>query len=265
MKKKQDSILLPYEEHLNIFRKTIYRILGVCIIFAIIIFCLKDITWKILLAPSEHTFVTYRAIESFIHFFGVDNFSIEKFDVNLIATDLSSQFMIHMTTAIYLGLLCASPYILSELFRFISPALLENEKKYSTYILTIVYLLFLIGLTISYLIIFPISFRFLGTYQVADKVDSMISLKSYISTFTSLTLVMGLLFQLPVIVYILAKKEILNFKLLVKYRKAALFSIVALSAVITPPDIITCILVTLPLYSLYECSIWIAKRVYMSK
>lgn len=260
MGKEQNNRLLTFEGHLSVLRKTLFRILGVSLIISIIIFFFKNVTWKILLAPSEDAFVTYRAIEHVIHLLGIDSFSFENFEVNLIATDLASQFMIHMTTAIYLGLLCASPYILYELFKFISPALLENEKKYSTYILIVIYILFLVGLLISYFIIFPISFRFLGTYQVADKVNSMISLKSYISTFTSLTIVMGVIFQLPVIVYIFAKKSILNFKILVKYRKAALFIIVALSAIITPPDIITCIVVTFPLYGLYECSIWIAKR-----
>lgn len=123
------------------------------------------------------------------------------------------------------------------------------------------YTLFLIGVMMSYLILFPISFRFLGTYTVAEKVSSLISLDSYISTFTSLTLLMGLVFQLPIIVFILAKKDIISYRLLAKYRKVALLLIVAISAIITPPDIMTCILVTLPLYTLYECSILIAKRV----
>ena len=113
----------------------------------------------------------------------------------------------------------------------------------------------------SYFILFPISFRFLGTYNVAEKVNSLISLDSYISTFTTLTLLMGLVFQLPVVIFILAKKEFLSYRLLAKYRKVALFIITAISAIITPPDVMTCILVTLPLYALYECSIWIAKRV----
>lgn len=183
----------------------------------------------------------------------------------MIATDLSSQFMSHMTTAIYLGLLCASPYILYELFCFISPALLENEKKYSVRILIFIYGLFIIGVLMSYFILFPISFRFLGTYNVAEKVNSLITLNSYISTFTSLTLIMGLVFQLPIVIYILAKKELVSFSLLIKYRKMALLIITAVSAIITPPDIMTCILVTLPLYALYECSIWIAKRVYFTR
>lgn len=261
MTKHGNDNLLTYGGHLEVLRKMLFKILGVSIIFTIIIFCYKDITWKLLLAPSEYNFITYKYIEEFAQSLGVSNFHFDKFEVELIATDLSSQFMTHMTTAIYLGLLCASPYILYELFTFISPALLENEKKYSTQLLLTMYTLFLIGVMMSYLILFPISFRFLGTYTVAEKVSNLISLDSYISTFTSLTLLMGLVFQLPIIVFILAKKDIISYRLLAKYRKVALLLIVAISAIITPPDIMTCILVTLPLYTLYECSILIAKRV----
>ena len=265
MAKQKNDNLLTYGGHLEVLRKMLFKILGVSIIFAIVIFCYKDITWDLLLAPSEYDFITYRGIEDFIHLLGIQGFHFEKFEVELIATDLSSQFMTHVTTAIYLGLLCASPYILYELFKFISPALLENEKKYSTQVLFIVYALFIVGVMMSYFILFPISFRFLGTYNVAIEVSSLISLDSYISTFTSLTLLMGLVFQLPVVIFILAKKEFLSYRLLAKYRKVALFIITAISAIITPPDVMTCILVTLPLYALYECSIWVARRVGMRR
>ena len=265
MEKQKNDNLLTYGGRLEVLRKMLFKVLGVSIIFAIVIFCYKDITWDLLLAPSEYDFITYRWIEYFIHLLGIQGFHFEKFEVELIATDLSSQFMTHVTTAIYWGLLCASPYILYELFKFISPALLENEKKYSTQVLFIVYALFIVGVMMSYFILFPISFRFLGTYNVAEKVTSLISLNSYISTFTSLTLLMGIVFQLPIVIFVLAKKEILSFRQLAKYRKVALFIIAAVSAIITPPDIMTCILVTLPLYALYECSIWIARRVSQRK
>ena len=238
----------------------LFRILGVTITIAFFIFLVKDIAWSVLLAPSEWDFVTYRCIEQTIQALGFD-FHFDKYEVELIATDLSSQFMTHITTSIYLGCLIASPYILYELFCFALPALYENERKYSVYVAIVIFTLFIIGVLMSYFVIFPISFRFLGTYSVAERVSNMITLDSYISTFTSLTLVMGIVFQLPVIIYILARMGLVNFQILSEYRKYALFIITAISAIITPPDIMTCILVTLPLYLLYECSIWIAKRV----
>lgn len=256
----ENENLLTFGGHLEVLRRMLFRILGVTVTLAFLIFIIKDIAWSILLAPSEWDFVTYRYIENVMQWLGID-FHFEKYVVEMIATDLASQFMTHITTSIYLGCLLASPYILYELFCFILPALYENERKYSVYVAVIIYSLFIIGVLMSYFIIFPISFRFLGTYSVADKVNTMITLSSYITTFTSLTLVMGVVFQMPVIIYILSKIGIVNAQILSKYRKYALFIITAVSAIITPPDVMTCILVTLPLYALYECSIWIAKKV----
>ena len=163
--------------------------------------------------------------------------------------------MTHITTAIYLGLLGASPYILYELFRFISPALYENERKYSVQVVVIIYFLFIVGVLMSYYVLFPISFRFLGTYSVAERVHSTITLDSYVTTFVSLTLVMGLVFQLPVIAFALAKLGFITSEMLSQYRKHSALVIMTVAAIITPPDIMTLILVTIPLYLLYEVSI----------
>lgn len=255
---------LTFGGHLEVLRRMLFRILGVTVAIAIIIFVLKDYVWDILLAPSKWNFVTYRYIEQLIHRLGFD-FSFDRYEIDLIATELSSQFMTHITTSLYLGCLMASPYIVIELFRFILPALYDNERRYSVQVAIIIYVLFIVGVLMSYYVMFPISFRFLGTYNVAEKVSSMITLNSYISTFTSLTLVMGVVFQLPVLIWILAKMGIVNSEILSKYRKYALFIITVISAIITPPDIMTCILVTFPLYLLYECSICIARRMSIRK
>ena len=235
-------------------RKMLFRILVVSGIIAVVVFCFKDYTWQILMAPSQWDFCTYRWIERMIQSMGFD-FHFQPFKVNLIATDLSSQFMKHITTACYLGMLGASPYILFELFRFISPALYENERKYSVQVAIIIYILFIIGVLMSYFVLFPISFRFLGTYSVSERVVSNITLDSYITTFVSLTLVMGLVFQLPVIAFFLGKLGVINAEMLSKYRKHAFIVIMLAAAVITPPDLMTLILVTIPLYLLFEVSI----------
>lgn len=250
--------LLSFGGHLEVLRQMLFRILGVTLVFSCIVFCFKHLTFEILLAPSDSSFVTYNIVEHLMQ--RIDrSFVFEPFNVQLIATDLSSQFVTHLTTSIYLGLLCASPFIMYELFRFITPALLENERKYSTKIMISVYSLFMIGVLMSYYILFPISFRFLGTYSVADKVHTMITLDSYITTFVSLTLLLGIVFQLPVITFILAKMGILNASQMSKYRKHALILIMLIAAVITPPDIMTLLLVSLPLFALYELSINIIK------
>lgn len=259
-----DQNLLTFGGHLEVLRRMLLRIIAVVMVFAIVIFCFKDKTFELLLAPSQWDFVTYRYIERFLHHFG-SNFVFNQFHINLIATELSSQFMTHITMALYLGLLCASPYILVELFRFITPALYENEKKYSGRVAITMYLLFILGVLMSYFVLFPISFRFLGTYSVSEMVESNITLKSYISTFTTLTLVMGLVFQLPVIAFFLGKLELVSSDILKHYRKYALIVIMLVAAIITPPDLMTLVLVTIPLYMLYEVSIFVLKRMEKRK
>ena len=236
------------------FRQMLFRILAVAGVIAVTVFCFKDETFRLLLAPSEWDFVTYRWIERMIQAMGYD-FHFEEYHVNLIATDLSSQFMTHITTAVYLGLLGASPYILFELFRFISPALYDDERRYSVLVAVIIYALFVVGVAMNYFVLFPISFRFLGTYSVAERVVSNITLDSYISTFVSLTLAMGLIFQLPVIAYFLGRMGFITSDMLAQYRRHAIIVIMLLSAIITPPDVMTLILVAIPLYLLYEVSI----------
>lgn len=256
--------LMTYGGHLEVFRRAIIRILSITMVCACIIFLFKKTTFDILLAPSEWNFCTYRWIEQIINLFNPE-FHFDEFYVELIATDLSSQFMTHITTAIYLGLLCASPFILYELFKFVSPALLENEKKYSVQVVVTVYALFIIGVLMSYFVIFPISFRFLGTYSVAEKIRSTITLDSYISSFVTLTLLMGVVFQLPVIAFILGRMGIISSDYLAKYRRYAILIICLISAIITPPDIMTLILVAIPLYMLYEVSIRVIKSIEKRK
>ena len=250
----EDANLLTFGGHLEVFRQMLFRIIGVAGLIAVVVFCFKDITWTILMAPSEWDFCTYRWLERAMQAVGI-NFHFEEFHVDMIATDLSSQFMTHITTAVYLGLLGASPYILYELFRFISPALYENERRYSVQVAGIIYVLFLLGVLMSYFVLFPISFRFLGTYSVSAKVVSNITLDSYISTFVSLTLVMGVVFQLPVIAFFLGKLGVVTSEMLSRYRKHSFIVIMLIAAIITPPDLMTLILVTIPLYLLYEVSI----------
>ena len=260
MDSENTSELLTFGGHLEVLRRMLFRILGVVAVIAAIVFCCRELTWRLLLAPSECDFITYQWIEQAARTMGFD-LTFERFQVDMIATDLSSQFMSHITTSIYLGLLGASPYIVFEIFRFISPALYEKEKKYSVQVVVIVYCLFLLGLLMSYYVLFPISFRFLGTYSVSEKIHSNITLDSYISTFTTLTLMMGVVFQLPVIAFVLTRLGIISSEMLSRYRQQSFLVIMIVAAIITPPDLLTLILVTLPLYLLYEISIRVAKWV----
>lgn len=263
MENSQDSssALMTMGGHLEVLRKMLFRILFVTLVIAILVFIFRKQTFSIILAPRDSGFVFYRGVEWFLSSIGID-YHFKAFYIDLISTELSAQFMLHISTSLYVALLLASPYIVFELFRFISPALYEQEKKYSVPIVFIVYILFAAGIFMTYYILFPFSFRFLGTYQVDDTVRNTITLTSYISTLISMSLVMGVVFQLPVLTYILGKIGLLSYEMLLGYRRWALMIILTLSAIITPPDIFTLLMVSLPLYLLYEISILILKRIH---
>ena len=257
-KGNDDSQNMTFGGHLDVMRRMFIRILAVTTAISIIIFCFKDLTFRLLLAPSHWDFVTYRWLEDIMNAMGMD-FKFNEFHVSMIATELSSQFMTHISTSFYLGLLFTSPYILFELFKFIVPALYDNERRYATKTVITIFVLFIIGVVINYFVLFPISFRFLGTYSVSEEVVSNITIDSYVGTFASLTLVMGIVFQLPVIAFFLGKMGILEAETLAKYRKHAFIIIMLVAAIITPPDVMTLVLVTIPLYLLFELSIKVLK------
>ena len=173
MKNKSDDIqLLTFGGHLEMLRKMLFRIVLVIVVFTILIFSFKEWTFQLLLAPREWNFATYRCIEEFVRWCGFD-FRFEPYQIDLISTELASQFMMHISSSVYLALLGASPYILYELFRFISPALYENEKKYSLMIVVSMYVLFSLGVLMNYYIVFPVSFRFLVSGSVHSKYDNL--------------------------------------------------------------------------------------------
>ena len=254
-----DDALMTTGGHLEVLRRMLFRIVAAVVAIACVIFWFKKETFTLLLAPTHSSFCTFSAIERWMASLGLD-FRFDQYDISLISTELSSQFMTHLTVSGLLAMLLASPYILFELFLFISPALYEREKKYSYLVAAIIYLLFAVGLLMSYFVLFPVSFHFLATYQVDESVVSTITLDSYISTFTTLTFVMGVVFQLPVICFVLGKMEIIDASIMGQYRAYAFILIMIIAAIITPPDIFTLVLVSIPIYGLYEISILVLKK-----
>lgn len=261
MVEKQDSTheLLTFGGHLEVLRRMLFRIFMVIIVLSTIIFCFKKDVFSIILAPHKSDFCTFNFIENVCNSVGL-KFNFTEYNIPLINTELSAQFMTHITVSCILAVLLASPYIMFELFKYISPALYEKEKKYSYLVAGIIYFLFVLGVLMSYFIIFPISFQFLATYQVDDEIVNTITLNSYISTFTTLTFLLGVVFQLPIFAFILGKMGLIDFALLKQYRKYAFIIIMIIAAIITPPDLFTLILVTLPIYGLYEISILVLKK-----
>lgn len=240
-------------EHLDELRSALVRIICAGLLCGVVAFIFKEWLFDFILAPSKSNFITYRLLNSLS---GIAGVAVEKFSVEMINTALAQQFIIHMKTAFIVGLLCASPYILYCIMRFIAPALYNTEKRLVFGVVGSGYAMFLVGMALCYLLIFPLTFRFLGTYQVSDEVVNMISLESYISTLTGMSLMMGIVFELPIICWLMAKLGVLEASFMRNYRKHAVVAILVVAAVITPTaDAFTLALVTLPMYLLYEISI----------
>jgi sec-independent protein translocase protein TatC len=236
-------------EHLDELRSVIIRSLLVVVVAAVAAFFLKDWLFSIVLAPRSSDFISYRLI-------GID----DVFQISLMNTGLTEQFMTHMRVAIYTGLLLASPYVLYQLFGFIAPGLYQNERKAATWIGISAYAMFLLGTLVNYLLIFPLTVRFLGTYQVSPDVANMLTLQSYIDTFIGMSFVMGVVFELPVVCAILGKMGLINGRMMAQYRRHAVVAILIVSAIITPTtDAFTLLIVALPIWLLYEVSIWIVR------
>lgn len=266
MKQEEQLETMSFGSHLEVLRQMLIRVALVVASISVIVFWFKDLTFKLLLAPKDNDFITFRIIEQLSDWLtslggASEGFRFEPYEIELISTDLSAQFMTHLSTSISIGALLASPYILYEIFGFITPALYANERRYSLSIGVCCYVQFVVGVLTCYFILAPISFRFLGTYQVDPSVKNSITLDSYISTFTGLAFTMGLVFQLPVICWLLAKLRLINANLMSRYRRHALVLIMIAAAIITPPDVFTLVLVTLPLYLLYEMCIVLVRRV----
>ena len=251
---------MSFWDHLDELRRVLMRIILVTAVIGIGVFMFKDEVFAAVLAPSKGDFVTYRWINHLLVLLGWDSMLIPDTDISLINTQLAAQFMTHITVSMTIGLVAAAPYVVYELFGFVKPALYEDERRYSNRIMTSVVILFFVGVAMNYFVIFPVSVRFLGTYQVNEGVINTIALSSYISTFTTLSLMMGLVFEIPVLAYFLARAGMITGDILARYRRHAFIIIMIVSAFITPPDAFTLALMAVPLYGLYEVSIVIARR-----
>lgn len=233
---------MTFWEHLEELRGVLLRCLIVVALFAILAFIFKDEVFFVIFAPKSPDFLP--------HLFGASP------EIQLINTELTRQFIVHMMTSFYVGIIVAAPYIIFELYRFISPGLYQNERRYVTPLVIASYLMFMLGILFSYFILFPITFRFLANYQVDNSIQNLISLESYIDTLAFLSLAMGIVFEIPILSWLLGKLGILHREHMQQYRRHAIVIILIIAAIITPTsDAITLSIVSIPMYLLYEVSI----------
>ncbi len=255
---------MSFLDHLEILRWHLIRIVVALIITSGLAFVFKRIVFdKIVLAPIYDKFITYQLFCDLSYYLNLgDKLCFAEMKFELINISMAGQFSMHIIVSLVAGVILAFPYFLFEVWRFIKPALKSKERNFARGIVFWGSLLFALGVSFGYYLITPLSVQFLGSYTVSDFVSNQINLRSYISTVTSITLACGLIFQLPIIIYFLAKLGIVTPKLLKAYRRHAVIAVLVLSAIITPPDISSQVLVSLPILLLYEMSIFIAAWVY---
>lgn len=236
-------------------RGCLFKALAAVAVAAVAAFCCKDWIFAFVMAPSRDTFITYRLFE-------LVTGSAVCFKIDLFNPELAQQFIVHMRVALWIGLLAVSPYVIYLLFHFVAPGLYASERRHAVKAVAGGNVMFLLGVALNYFLIFPLAFRFLGTYQVSPDVPNHIALTSYIDMLLMLSVLMGVMFEMPVLSWLLAKTGVLKASFMRRWRRHAVVAVLIVSAVITPTgDALTLSLVALPVYLLYEVSIGVVKRV----
>lgn len=227
---------MTFWDHLDELRSVIIRCLVVTLVLMVVAFLFREEVFYVVLKPKGDA-------------------------IKLINTAVTGQFVIHMMVSFYVGLIGAMPYILYQMFHFIAPGLYRQERRLAVRLVSWGYVMFALGVLFSYFVIFPFTIDFLGNYQVDSEVQNMISLESYIDTFTMLCLMLGVLFEMPVVSWLLGRFGFLSAGVMRSHRRPALLAIVVVAAIITPTsDAFTLMIVTIPVYLLYEVSILVARR-----
>ncbi|MCR9225805.1 MAG: twin-arginine translocase subunit TatC [Flavobacteriaceae bacterium] len=262
-KEKKNPDEMSFLDHLEELRWHLMRSTLVVIIIACFAFIFKSFIFDtILFGPKNMDFPTYQLFCNIGKFFGVDSeFCGTELPFTIQNRLMSGLFSAHIWTSIWTGVILGFPYILWELWRFISPGLYENERKHSRGFIITASGLFFLGVLFGYYVVAPLSINFLGSYNVSDQVHNQPELSSYIGTVRSSVLACGIMFELPIVIFFLTKVGLVTPEILKKYRKIALVIILILSAIITPPDVTSQIIVCIPVLVLYQVSIFISKMV----
>ena len=256
----KDQNEMSFLNHLEILRWTLIRSALAILFVAMGAFMMKDFIFnKIILLPKDASFITYRFLCSVSQQFGTQGLCIDEIPFIVQSRTMAGQFSAHIWTSITAGFILAFPFILWEIWKFIKPGLYPKERKNAKSFIIISSFLFFLGVLFGYYVITPLSINFLGAYRVADEVHSNIDLSSYIGLLRASVLSAGLIFEMPIIIYFLTKMGLVTPEFLKKYRKYALVLVLILSALITPPDVISQIIVAIPMMILYQVSITISR------
>lgn len=251
---------MSFLDHLEELRWHLIRSTLAIVIIGSVAFLMKDFIFDtVIFGPKKMDFPTYRLFCDIATYFGFESaFCADKLPFTIQSRLMSGQFSAHIWTSIWAGFIIGFPYVLYELWKFISPGLYEKERKNSRGFILIASLLFFMGVLFGYYVVTPLSINFLGTYQVSSEVTNEFDLASYIATVRASVIACGILFELPIIIFFLTKVGLVTPEIMRKYRKIALVIVLILSAVITPPDVASQIIVAVPVLILYQVSIYIS-------
>jgi sec-independent protein translocase protein TatC len=252
---------MTFFEHIEELRWHLVRAALAVLVVSVVVFSMKTFVFEyVILGPTTPDFVTYQLFCKL-----VPNFCFYPENLQIITRDIQEQFISHLKVSVWLGVIVAFPYIFYEFWRFIKPGLYKNEIKAARGMVFICSFLFLLGVSFGYFIISPIAITFLSSYSVSAAIANTTTLAALVNSMTMFTLPVGLIFEMPVIMYFLAKIGLVSSQFLIKYRRHSVVFIVILAAVITPPDAITQMMIAIPLYALYEVSIIVTKRIDKEK
>lgn len=255
---KKDANELTFFEHIEVLRWHIIRALISVVVVSVIVFISKKIVFQyIILGPTSPDFPTYKFFCKLS-----PDFCFYPTNLQIITRDIQEQFMSHIKVSLWLGFIVSFPYIFYEFWKFIKPGLYKNEIKAARGMVFICSFLFLSGVSFGYFLVAPVAITFLSAYSVSPEVANTTTLAALVNSMTMFTIPTGLIFEMPVVMYFLAKIGIVSSAFLAQYRKHAIVIITIVAAVITPsPDVFTMLMVGIPLYALYELSIVVTKRI----
>jgi sec-independent protein translocase protein TatC len=256
---------MSFWDHLEELRWTLFRSILSLVLFAVVFFAFmrgeNGIFNAFILGPTRGDFLTYQLLCKIGSSFSLlSEFCDAAFRIEIMNIKLATQFFTHMTTSFWLALVCAFPFLMFEVWKFISPALYENEKKSVRWVFLFGTVMFFVGCAVGYFMVFPMTLRFLATYQISEAIKEQVSLDSYMDNFLMLIFIMGVIFEMPLLSWLLSKLGILHRGFFAKYRRHAVVVLLILAALITPSgDPFTLSIVFIPLYALFELSAFFVK------
>ena len=263
---KEEEEGMSFLDHLEALRYHILRSVAAILIFTVIAFLAKSIVFGIIiLGPSKADFITYRVLCDIGNLLGISALCIDELPFTIQSRQMTGQFTMHMTSSVVIGFIVAFPYVFWEIWRFISPGLYDKERNAARGAVFFVSLLFLSGAAFGYFVLSPLSINFLANYQLDPTITNEFDITSYVTTLTMLVIAAAIMFQLPVVVYFLSMSGLVTSRMLKEYRRHSIVVILILSAIITPPDVISQLLISMPILVLYELGIMIAKRLEKQK